>query len=200
MMTISRKVLNEMSDEWEMTEYKFNSNIKRFLHDLLEDPINAQPAGLLKANIDNLTRSKLIRMLRSVGLLEISQKISDKDENGEPKEATMKVRYLVPKQNFNRKLKKLYIRLFERNLPERQTTEKIEEDGEAMGATSADASGQFSQPLFGVQRKKIYNTGMAEATTTFNTGDYQYDVPFAGDDETLARKNGVGGSVSVNKA
>ena len=39
-----------------------------------------------------------------------------------------------------------------------------------------------------------------EATTTSTAGNYEYDVPFAGDEETLARKNGIGGSVSVNKA
>ena len=31
-----------------------------------------------------------------------------------------------------------------------------------------------------------------------NTGNYQYTVPFGGDKETLARKNGDGGSVSIN--
>ena len=37
----------------------------------------------------------------------------------------------------------------------------------------------------------------AKATTT--AGDYEYDFKFVGDKETLARKNGVGGSVSVNR-
>ena len=31
------------------------------------------------------------------------------------------------------------------------------------------------------------------------TGNYQYAVPFGGDKETLSRKNGKGGSVSINE-
>ena len=117
-------------------------------------------------------------------------------ENGNPKSATMKVRYAVPKKNFNRNLKRLYIRLFEQNLPIN------EEEGGAMGgATSADSSGQFSQPLFSKPvKQKPYTEVMDEASTTQTVGNYQYDVPFAGDEETLSRHNGVGGSVSINFA
>lgn len=106
----------------------------------------------------------------------------------------MKVKFKVPKKNFDRKLKRLYIRLFERNVPQ---TEVVSEDGETSGATGSDASGQYSQPVFGMQRRDIYN--VKEATTTSTVGDYQYDVPFPSDDETMKRHNGVGGSVSVNK-
>ena len=92
----------------------------------------------------------------------------DKDENGNPKSATMKVRYAVPKKNFNRNLKRLYIRLFEQNLPIN------EEEGGAMGgATSADSSGQFSQPLFSKPvKQKPYTEVMDEASTTQTGGDF----------------------------
>ena len=128
-----------------------------------------------------------------------SEKISDKDENGDSKTATMKVKYQVPKADFNHKLKKLFIKLFERNTPKKQQSEIIGEDGEcgAMGATGADASGAFEQPVFGVQRRQISRN--IDETDTCSVGNYQYDVPFIGDKETLSRKNGVGGSVSINK-
>lgn len=85
--------------------------------------------------------------------------------------------------------------------------EELNEDG--CGATSADASGQFSQPLFGVQRRtfKVTEEQMRlfnEATATTSVGgaktDYQYTVPFPvdNDDETMKRHNGDGGSVSIN--
>jgi len=67
----------------------------------------------------------------------------------------------------------------------------------AGGATGSDASGQYSQPVFPMQRRGIYNPHMEEATTTSTAGDYQYDVPFPGDDDTLKRGDGVGGSTSV---
>jgi len=130
------------------------------------------------------------------------QRISDRDENGEPKTATMMVKFSCPKKDFDRKLQKLFIKMFEKNLPpqksHKQKHENLNEDGEGGGATSAESSGQFSQPLFPIQRRKM-PTDIEETTTTTNTGNYQYTVPFGGDKETRARKNGVGGSISVNK-
>lgn len=191
-IVIDESVLEEIRDDYEMTEHRFNTNVKRFLHDLLVDPINADTSELMKAH--NLDRNTLIKHLRDCGMLTSKQHINDKDENGNPKTATMKVKYAVPKRNFDRKLKRLYIRLFDENLPIN------EEDGGAMGgATSADSSGQFSTKLFtGTVRQKPYTEVMDEASTTQTVGNYQYDVPFAGDEETLARHNGEGGSVSIN--
>lgn len=193
-IVISESMMKELNESFEMTEWKFYSNIKQFLCDLLEDPVNASVPMILKEY--GFGRYKLLSYLIRFGIVEKDETISDKDENGEPKTATMKVKYKVPKKNFERNLKKLYIRLFEKNLPEKKT--KIEEDGE--GATTCDASsGQFSQPVFPMQRRTIDNVELDETTTTSNVGDYQYTVPFIGDKETLSRKNGEGGSVSINK-
>ena len=193
-IVIDESALESLQDEYRMTEHRFNSNVKKFLHDLLVDPINADVSFLMKAN--GYDRNSFIKILRNAGLLTSKQHINDKDENGQPKAATMKVKYLVPKKNFNRKIKRLYISLFEKNLPINE-----EEGGGAMGgATSADSSGQFSQPLFRPIRRKTYSETMEESATTQNVGNYQYDVPFAGDEETLSRHNGIGGSVSVNIA
>lgn len=191
-IVIDESVLDEIKNDYEMTEHRFNSNVKKFLHDLLVDPINADTSELMKAH--GLDRNTLLKNLRDSGLVTSKQRINDKDENGNPKTATMKVKYAVPKKNFDRKLKRLYIRLFDENLPIN------EEDGGAMGgATSADSSGQFTTKLFaGTVRQKPYTEVMDEASTTQTVGNYQYDVPFAGDDETLARHNGIGGSVSIN--
>lgn len=194
-IVISQRVNEELNKDFEMTEFKFNNNIRNFLADLLNDPANAKPSLLLRRY--GLNRSKLIGMMNRIGMIDRSERISDTDENGQPKTATMMVKYRVPKKNFERKLKKLYMRIFEKNLPPRHSDTDLNEDGEGGGATSADSSGQFSQPMFGIQRRKM-PTDVEEATTTFNDGDYEYDVPFSADKETLARKNGVGGSVSIN--
>lgn len=189
---IDEEVARLIAEELQMTEYKFYNAIKAFLHDLLVDPVYAKPSSILTAY--GYTRGKLLQYLLRYNIVEKEEKIIDTDENGEPREATMKVKFKVPKKNFERKLKRLYIRLFERNIPQ---TEVVTEEGETGGATGSDASGQYSQPVFGVQRREIYN--VKEATTTSTVGDYQYDVPFPCDDETMKRHNGVGGSVSVNK-
>lgn len=191
---ISEDVANDLKSDLQMTEYKFNNAIKRFLHNLLVDPINAELPMVLSYN--GLNRYSLLQQLKSIGLIQKKERISDKDENGDDKTATMQVKYAVPKKNFDRKLRNLYIKLFERNVPEKNINE---EGAVAAGTTNASSSGQFSQPIFGppVRRSMPYETN--EDTTTHSVGNYQYDVPFGGDEESLARKNGKNGSVSINK-
>ena len=196
-----QKISEGYDKEMEMTEQKFHSHIRKFISQILQDPVNAQPSILLKAN--GLNRSILLKYLLNSGILIRDERISDRDENGEPKTATMMVKFRCPKKNFDRKIQKLYMRFFEKNLPQRQIhlrNEEINEEGEGGaigGATSAASSGQFIQPFGSVQRRKM-PTEIEETTTTMNTGNYQYTVPFGGDKETLARKNGDGGSVSIN--
>lgn len=188
---IDEETERKINDMLKMTEYKFNSGLKDFLRQLLADPVNAQPCDVLRLN--GLSRGRLLRLLLSNGIVEKDERISDKDENGQLKTATMMVKFRVPKHHFDRNVKKLYIRLFEKNVPG-----KVNEDGE--GATSADASGQFSQPLFPMMRRQMPQSSHIDETATTDAGDYQYTVPFPGDDETLARHNGIGGSVSINHA
>lgn len=197
-IVISEAVASLIKEEYDMTEYKFNNNVRKFLSDLLADPVNATPTDFLRQN--GITRSMLIRQMEKIGMVERDDKISDSDENGQPKTATMMVKYKVPRKNFERKLKKLWIRMVDRNLPERKHGGLvIKEDGEG-GATSAVSSGEFVQPAFPVQRRKMYGeSDVDEATATTTVGNYEYDAPIMGDEETLSRKNGVGGSVSVNK-
>lgn len=193
--------------ENEITYYSFLSNVKSFLKDLLNNPSTAKPSIELKAK--GLNRSKLLFYLLNKGIITRDEKIVDKDENGNPQTAVMSVKFKVPKKDFDRKMQKLYINLFEKNLPEPEysnfkddnTAMKMEDSGG--GATNATSSGQFSQPVFDIQRREIYNTkpndDIEEATTTMNTGDYQYTVPFTGDKSTLSRKNGKDGSISINR-
>lgn len=187
---ISDKMAKLIMEDIQMSEYKFTNCIKSFLHDLLVDPVNAIPPYELR--MYGYNRSKLLRYLINYGIVDKKEKIVDGDKEKGIDKSYMKVSFKVPKAHFDRKLKRLYIRLFEKNV-----LEKINEDGEvADGATNASSSGQYSQPLFGVQRRNIY--GQMKECDGSQFGDYQYDVPFPGDKETLSRKNGVGGSVSVN--
>lgn len=209
-IVITEEMARKLQEENKMTEHKFNSNLRFFLRDLLVDPVNSQlPTEFVQRGY---TRSRFIQILLNNGILEKKERISDTDENGEPKKATMMISYKIPKDeeksgtnnlykvpadNLKRKIKKLYIKMFERNVPT-PLKKKVNEEGEggmAMsgGATTADASGQYAAPLSGIQRRKI---ATVEATTT--STNYQYTTPFPGDDATLARHNGEGGSVSVN--
>jgi hypothetical protein len=191
-IVIDESVLSEINDKVTMTEEKFFNGLKRFLRLLLSDPVNADTSDRFKAN--GLDRNTLVKMLIDNGIVSKKQRINDRDENGDFKTATMKTKYVVPKKGFDRKIKRLYIKLFEKNLPINE-----EDGGAAMGgATSAESSGQYSANAFPLMRRTMYSKNMDESTDTQSVGDYQYTVPFPGDKETLARKNGKGGSVSIN--
>jgi hypothetical protein len=192
-IVITESSADILKDMLNMTEYKFNSNIKHFIGQLLQDPVNAQVPLIFKAN--NINRSTLLSKLIDNGLIVKKERLSDKDENGEPKTVTMMVRYQCPKKNFDRNLKKLFIKMFEKNLPQRPNEIKDIEVDEATGCGGGGAAGgAFVTAVFPVQRRTI--GGIKEATDSSNSG--QYTVPFPGDEETLARHNGKGGSVSVN--
>lgn len=183
-IVISEETMREINDKYRMTEEKFFNGVKKFLSCLLSDPVNADTSERFKAH--GLDRNKLISILKEKGILSKKQRINDKDENGDFKPATMRVKYMVAKKDFERKLKRLYIELFEKN------KSINEEEGGSVGTTNSDSSGQFLTNAFPIIRRKI------DETDTNSAGDYQFTVPFPGDEETLARKNGVGGSVSIN--
>lgn len=205
----------------EMTEHKFHTHIRKFISDLLQDSVNAQPSDLFK--FYGFNRSNLLKYLQKHNIIQRQERISDRDENGNPKKATMMVKfrkhpdiiqskenvdYKCPKKNFDRKLEKLYIDMFEKNLPERKKkveNKEIQEcdgggAGSIAGATTCGASsGAFVTKVGDDVVRRQMPVEVEEATTTTNVGNYQYTAPCGiGDKETLSRK--PGGSVSINQA
>lgn len=79
--------------------------------------------------------------------------------------------------------------------------DRLNEDGEGGGATSADASGQYTTPLFGgpIKRKTMYITQEQEEyikkviseETVMNTsfGDFGYDAPIGGSNDFYREAN-----------
>lgn len=199
---LNESQLNELSDATKLTEYKFYNNVQRFLSDLLKDPVGAKVPFLLQAN--NIARNQLLYHLKSNGIINRYQKISDKDSRGNPKTARMIIKYSVPKKDFAKKMKRLFIDLVAKNIPEK-IEKVISEDlgkdidecdcGGAMGATAGNESmGQFSQPLFGVQRRKmpveIDETTTASTVTPNGDTSMGIAVPFGADKETADRTPG----------
>ena len=199
---LNESQLNELSDATKLTEYKFYNNVQRFLSDLLKDPVGAKVPFLLQAN--NIARNQLLYHLKSNGIINRYQKISDKDSRGNPKTARMIIKYSVPKKDFAKKMKRLFIDLVAKNVPEK-IEKVISEDlgkdidecdcGGAMGATAGNESmGQFSQPLFGVQRRKmpveIDETTTASTVTPNGDTSMGITVPFGADKETADRTPG----------
>ncbi len=225
---VNESDMERISDMFVMTPQKFQSNIKRFISQLLSDPVNAKVPDIFA--VRKISRSLLLKYLLSGKdpILIRHQSICDKDENGNPKTATMKVRFERPlseggpdttakdepdykcrRKNFERKLKKLYIKMFEKNLPPRAAKDtksaEVDEATACGGAgVNGDGAGQFVTPMSNKitpMSNKIIRRQMPaelEETATTDVGKYEYTAPAFGDKKSLARHDGKGGSVSVN--
>jgi hypothetical protein len=206
---INESDANRIADMLKLDEHLFFVNMKNFISQLLQDPVNAKVPLVFSQR--GFNRSKIINYLLSGNdpILKRKQRISDKDENGNPKTATMMVKfqrnddnndeYVCPKKSFDRKLQKLYIKMFQRNVPQRNKKNEFDVD-EATGCGGTGAAGGAFVTKFGDVQRRQMPIEIGESTTTFNTGNYTYTAPVLGDKESCARHNGDGGSVSINQA
>lgn len=167
------KILNE-----NITVFSFIHHVKDYLKKLLKDPVYAQPDEYLVAN--GLNGEKLKKMLEDVSIIYKQERIET--FNGKDK---FKISYTISADNTEKKLRRLYSKLFEQNIVEGTILKEDGEGGISGGATAADASGQFTQPLFGkpVRRKTVYISQkqydklQEEAVMDTAIGDFGYDAP-----------------------
>lgn len=198
----------------EITEWGFTSHMEDFVKQLLKDPATAKVSPFLeKHGIDNPKAVEILLKKsdpndENSAILIRKERIEDGgyDENGKRLKDKFHVKYTAPRDGFSKKLKRAYIELFENYQCDNPM---LNEEGDAMGSTTTfgsngfNGSGQFIQPLFGKplhrdiyspnkpkkkKKKKIQITeeqyeALKEMATT-DAGNYQYDVPFGGDDET----------------
>jgi predicted transcriptional regulator len=204
---VNKELFKEAMDylNRDITFYEFLSYTKAFLKQLLSNPTGADIEPYLKEN--GLTRESLLNSLMNKGIVERETKIDE--VNGSDK---FSISYRIPKKNFERKMRRLFSQLFEKN----EISESIiTEDGEG-GATSCGSAmqgggsnpdaGQFLQPIGKVQRRKIYLTqeqaDMLKETATQDAGNYQYDVPLNfnnGNDPTYNHKDIIASSIPKKK-
>mgnify|MGYP003298127920 CR=1 FL=1 len=182
----------------EITLYLFTSEIKSFLKKLSTQPITCELNEKLKEM--GFTKNSLTQELVDRNFIKKNRKI----ENGETnKEDRYSISYEFFSKGFERKMERFY------NDWKKKNAKRVNESTAAgavtpgIGANSTEGNtGAFVKPLeledneSNVIRKskKIYLTQkqLDEATTTFNTGNYQYDVPFGAskNDPTLSREPG----------
>jgi len=216
---INEDTARDLKNSMKMTKYKFYSNVKKFLHDLLVDPVNADVPMLLK--MYGYTRNSMLKLLIDNKIVIKKQKIVDKGKDGKPMAPVMRVKYekvpddySVPKKNFLNKLERLYIREFEKNTINEECAAGGDCGGEGNNGNSPSGSAttftagdyQVIQPFGGIVSQVGYNGNrnkrkkkeIDETTATTNVGNYQYTVPFPGDEETLSRPKG-GICVTVDK-
>lgn len=151
----------------EVTFFSFFNNIKQFLKELLNDPINAKPNEFLRKQ--GFNKSGLVKKLIDKGIItkkEDIKEVPNTMSEDSSEESVYSVQYNVPKKNFEKKIHRLYSKLYE--------NEVIEEDGEGSvggggsisaglgGATNSNisAAAMYDAPFGGVQRRKFYGDAL----------------------------------------
>lgn len=183
----------------EMTRYGFISHMEDYIKKLLTNPLKADTDDFLKYH--GIDGPKAIEILTKkidqnddesyIVKKTVSIKDNGYDENGKRNKDTFTIKYLLPRKDYTKKMRNLYISLFESNIVEGNNLNEY--DGG--GATSSDSSGQYTTPLFGKPiKRKLYLTKEqlskikdiikeddAQGTAPMNSaGDYMFDVPMGG--------------------
>ena len=189
---VNKKVLSEAVAylNSEITFFGFLSHTKAFLKELLTNPINANVDDYLQDN--GLDRKTLLDALMERDIVEKETKIEEKNDSD-----AFSVSYKIPKRNFERKMRRLYASLFEKNeILESKTIIETDCGGVMQGGGTNPDAGQFTAPIGKVQRRRIYVTNeqlnIIKETSTTDVGNYQYDVPLNfnnGDDPAYNHKN-----------
>lgn len=181
----------------EITLYLFTSEIKSFLKKLSTQPITCELNEKLKEM--GFTKNSLTQELIDRNFIKKNRKI----ENGESsKDDRYSISYEFFSKGFERKMERFY------NDWKKKNTKRVNEST-ASGNAACGIGAEGSEGTVGAyekklelggdgnvirKTKKIYVTPkqLDEATATFNTGDYQYDVPFGAskNDPTLSREPG----------
>ena len=142
-----------MDNKPEVTYYRFLSEIKAFLGKLLGDPIKAEPSKYLRDL--GFTRSRIINLLIKKDILERNEKILTPDKTG-AKKVKYSVSFKVKKKNFDRIMRRIYTRYFEKNLPEKQSVNEwmdMSSCGMLLGATEGKGSDNNTRTLFSNEDK-----------------------------------------------
>ena len=113
-----------MSSHKEMTRYAFISHMEDYIKKLLTDPLHADTDEFLKYHkIDGPKALSILTMRldpndENSAVIVKTAKIKDNgyDENGKRLPDTFTVKYMAPRKDYNKKMRNLYISLFESNI------------------------------------------------------------------------------------
>lgn len=174
---VKKDILTESVDYLnnEITFFAFISHLKMFLKQLLVSPTTADVDDYLKGN--GISREELLNLLIERNIVIKETKIENK--NGKD---MFGIKFLIPKHNFERKVRRLYSILFEKNeISESKFISETDCGGAMQGGGTNPDSGQYVKPFGKIQRRKIYVTEkqseMLKEMGTVDAGNYQYDVP-----------------------
>ena len=146
--------MSKDKEQLETTFYRFYSEIRAFLSKLISDPIKASPSKYLKDR--DFGKTKIINVLLDKGVLERKESIKDQTDS-DLKKPTYIVKYKVRKKNFETKIHRIYSKYFEKNLPEKEKTEEIDECA-SCGSVGGANGMEYDVPINGGTpiRRSIY--------------------------------------------
>ena len=98
-----KSIIPSVAKEEEFTFFKFFYNVKKFIEDLLKDPIHAKPSEVLVKN--GLTNDVLRQRLQDENIVVRKQRIDEpKDEVTGKITSRYYVTYKVPRKDFKKNL------------------------------------------------------------------------------------------------
>lgn len=118
-------LLLKESDDEEVTFYKFFTEVKNFLKDLLEDPINAKPSEFLTSH--GVSKTELLDKMLDKDIIKKKENIDEPNDASGNMKSRHYLQYSVPKKNFEGKMKRLYSSFFE-NGKKKALTENFWDD------------------------------------------------------------------------
>ena len=121
----SKLMLIKESEEEKVTFYKFFTEVKNFIKDLLDDPIEAKPSGFFKAH--GISKSLLLNKMLDRDIIAKKENIDEPNDADGNMKSMHYLQYKVPRKNFEQKIKRLYSYFFE-NEKRRNVNESIFDD------------------------------------------------------------------------
>jgi hypothetical protein len=104
------QLLEKVNNNEEVTFFEFYSNIKSFLKDLLTKPTEAEPNSIL---LKKISKDGLLNKMDKMGIIIKSERVDEVPVSGKDKKiGKVYIKYQIPKQNFEEKVKSLYKTLF----------------------------------------------------------------------------------------
>lgn len=103
------KVLKE--DEERVTFYKFYTEIKKFLKELLDNPLKPNISDFFISN--GITKPKLLNKLLDRNVVTKKETINEPLDGESNKKSMHFIQYKIPKKNFDKKIHRLYTYYFE---------------------------------------------------------------------------------------
>ena len=150
------QVLKESTKE--VTFESFFNNVKSFLSELLTDPLNAKVSDLFTSH--GHSQKDLLKKMIDRGLITRKENIKELpyEPNGK-KEAKMIIKYSVPRKNFDKKMRRLYLEMFPEPIEENAMIMETDCGGAMQGGGGNPDAGQFTVRL-GTGRREFYTDSL----------------------------------------